>query len=259
MKIAKMPNGGPEIYDAVQGEGATMGKPMAFVRTTMCNLSCNFCDTYYTWYWKGTPNAKKPHDFAKPVDPKEYMLDMTTQEVADTMRRVCKNHKAAVFTGGEPLLQQKDIIQVMDMLHLEDDDWYFEIETNATVMPTDELLCHLNQLNTSPKLLSSGNDPKMSNKPEVIAKFLEERERFGYGLCFKFVVRMNTWEQDMAEIKTWEKTNKVPRKFIYLMPQGIRRAEIQKGTAFLNEIAQKQNYKVSTRLQILIYGDKRAV
>lgn len=43
MKLAKMPDGKAEVYSAVQGEGASMGVPVIFVRLSGCNLHCTFC------------------------------------------------------------------------------------------------------------------------------------------------------------------------------------------------------------------------
>ena len=43
-----------EIFgQTFQGEGQTMGKLSAFVRLSGCNLTCVWCDTPYTWDWKG--------------------------------------------------------------------------------------------------------------------------------------------------------------------------------------------------------------
>lgn len=257
MKIAKMPDGESEIYNAVQGEGLTQGLPIVFVRQSLCNLACKWCDSYYTWYFKGD---KRPHDFAEPVDPKDYIKYMTPQEVADDINKARKGHRNVLFTGGEPLLQYPMILQVIDILKSDgSDEWYFEIETNGTLKMPEKVAEQIDQINSSPKLDSSGNCASLREKPEAIASFLEHYHAGRVGLCFKFVVMLETWEEDMKEIEAWRKSNNVPKELIYLMPEGTTRDRIQKATLFLNEVAMKEDYKVSTRLQILIYGDKRAV
>ena len=48
MKIA-------ELFYSIQGEGALLGVPSIFIRTSGCNLRCSWCDTPYTsWQPEGT-------------------------------------------------------------------------------------------------------------------------------------------------------------------------------------------------------------
>ena len=56
--LATDDEGGPEIFASVQGEGPSMGMPVAFMRLSRCNLACRWCDTAYTWRFTGD---NRPH------------------------------------------------------------------------------------------------------------------------------------------------------------------------------------------------------
>ena len=259
MRLAKMPDGEPEIYSAVQGEGKTMGKPMTFVRLSGCNLHCVWCDTYYTWNFEGT-KFDNEHEKAPKVKMEDYQISMTPQEVAEYINKVSRGHKNVVFTGGEPLIQQLDIQTVLRHLG---DEWYSEIETNGTVILSPATSMFLNQINCSPKLASSGNSKILRHNPNAIISLI----RSDKSVCFKFVIRKENMDADINEVENWiqeiENSYSLPedylRGMVYLMPEGINPKRIAEGLQVLNEIAQDKGFNVSPRLQILTYGEKRAV
>ena len=37
-----------EIFYSLQGEGYNTGRPAVFIRFSVCNLHCSFCDTDFT-------------------------------------------------------------------------------------------------------------------------------------------------------------------------------------------------------------------
>ena len=128
-----------EIFKSIQGEGPHFGKPAIFLRTAQCNLKCIWCDTKYTWDWEN-------YDFSKEVK------EMTIDEIKESILEFGINH--LVITGGEPLLQQDDLADLLSFLK---PDFYVEIETNCTILPNKMLTDLVDQWNVSPKTENSGN------------------------------------------------------------------------------------------------------
>ncbi len=83
-----------EIYKSIQGESSYAGLPCVFVRLTACNLRCNWCDSEYTF-----TSGKK----------------MTPQEVEAEVQRLAPEGLVEI-TGGEPMLQEKEVVPFMQRL-----------------------------------------------------------------------------------------------------------------------------------------------
>ena len=112
MKLARL-NGKAEIFYSIQGEGKNIGRPSIFIRTSLCNLHCSWCDTDYTWNWKGTPFHHQNEAVAgyQKFDKAEYIAELPVEDIANEVVALgCKN---IVLTGGEPLLQQTDLLELI--------------------------------------------------------------------------------------------------------------------------------------------------
>ncbi|MGA8620772.1 MAG: radical SAM protein [Candidatus Sulfotelmatobacter sp.] len=84
-----------EIYKSLQGESTFAGLPCVFVRLTGCNLRCSWCDSEYTFQ-----GGRK----------------MTQQEVWNEVKRLSPNAGLVEITGGEPMLQERELLPVMRQL-----------------------------------------------------------------------------------------------------------------------------------------------
>jgi 7-carboxy-7-deazaguanine synthase len=84
-----------EIYKSLQGESTYAGLPCIFVRLTGCNLRCSWCDSEYTFV-----GGRK----------------MTQQEIFNDIKRLSPNEGLIEITGGEPLLQGRELFPLMDQL-----------------------------------------------------------------------------------------------------------------------------------------------
>jgi len=97
-----------EIFKSIQGESTHAGLPCVFVRLTGCNLRCSWCDSEYTFY-----GGRK----------------MTQEEILDEVERLSPSGGLVEITGGEPLLQEREAIPLMQ--HLLDAGYMVLLETSG--------------------------------------------------------------------------------------------------------------------------------
>nr|MCU0949442.1 7-carboxy-7-deazaguanine synthase QueE [Porphyrobacter sp.] len=183
LALATDDTGGPEIFASLQGEGPSMGLPVAFVRLSRCNLACVWCDTAYTWRFEGD---NRPHRDGIAFERGANQVMLSPQETA--ARIAALGQRRLVITGGEPLLQAGALAEML--AHLP--DMTVEIETNGTVAPPARLDVRVDQYNVSPKLAHSGNPAQLALIPERLDSWAAEPRAF-----LKFVIAS---PDDMAEV-----------------------------------------------------------
>ena len=220
-----------EIFKSIQGEGPNFGKPAIFLRTAQCNLKCTWCDTKYTWDWKN-------YDFSKEVK------EMTIDEIKDTITDLEIKH--LVITGGEPLLQQDDLADLLSFLK---PDFYVEVETNCTILPNKMLTDLIDQWNVSPKTENSGNALELYENNECYYFFANQENAF-----FKYVVEDET---DIPEIKKFVTKYKIPEKRVQLMTQASTKEEISIREKSISKLAKSHNFAFSPRLHVAMWGSQR--
>jgi 7-carboxy-7-deazaguanine synthase len=84
-----------EIYKSLQGESTYAGLPCVFVRLTGCNLRCTWCDSEYTFQ-----GGRK----------------MAIEEVSAEVSRLSPGGGLVEITGGEPMLQEREVVPLMQRL-----------------------------------------------------------------------------------------------------------------------------------------------
>ncbi len=224
-----------EIFHSLQGEGELTGVPSVFVRTSGCNLRCNWCDTpYASWQPEGE-----------------------NLEIAEIVRRVRSYpSKHVVLTGGEPMIAP-DIHELA--FQLKELGCHLTIETAATVRPRG-IACDLASL--SPKLAHSAPDERLDDawrrkheslrrQPEVIADWIAAGD---YQL--KFVVSS---ESDVAEIEELLRDTLcvVPPHKVLLMPEGTTLEGLRARAGWLSELCKARGYRYAHRLHVELYGNRR--
>jgi 7-carboxy-7-deazaguanine synthase len=250
LKLARL-NQEPEIFYTIQGEGKNLGHPSVFIRLSLCNLYCVWCDTDYTWNWKDT---KFTH--LKDIDPayskfskEDYIIQLTNEEIIKTIQSYhCLN---LVFTGGEPLAQQKELAILFGDLLATDPGYRVEIETNGTIIPSAETDRYSHQYNVSLKLSNSGVTEKERLKPAAIAFFAASSKS-----NLKFVIDTPA---DLDEVLQLVNDYHIDKRKVYLMPQGMTADLLREKQQWLIEKCKTFGFNYTDRLHIHIYGNKRGV
>ena len=259
-------------FYSVQGEGISTGIPSYFVRLGLCNLTCGMsrvfankltkeqsledgeifkgdlelegkatwtCDSTSQWLWRG-----ENKEF-------QYLIDQWKEQGIYEDIRNGTIH--IIWTGGEPTIKSHQEAIVNFFKYWDQIDPikpgtygktpYNEIETNGTIVITDELFELLDQINCSPKLSNSGMTEKQRIVPAAIKRIMEHSN-----YQFKFVI---STEDDIKEIfRDFIEPFNIPLKNIVCMPGMDARWQFHERTNFVMEMAKKYKFRGLTRLHI---------
>lgn len=232
-----------EIYECIQGEGKYIGTPSILIRVVGCKLRCffkgNFCDTFYS-SWKIDPKAKK----------------YTLNEIQDFLQKSKLKH--VIITGGSPTLYPDLLKQIIYFCTLNNKFVTLETEGSQFVDTNCDFL------SLSPKLENSipPNTPAFFqarkihlenyNKYDEMQKLIENAKDFQV----KFVI---SDEENIEEVKNIINILKIPNEKVYLMPEGIKEAQLADKSKWIISICIKNNYNFSDRLHIRVFGNIKLV
>jgi 7-carboxy-7-deazaguanine synthase len=179
-----------ELYKSVQGESSFAGLPCIFVRLAGCNLRCSWCDSEYTF------TGGKPFTNREILAQIEALAPCTLVE----------------FTGGEPMLQARDLLPLMDTLLAR--NYTVMIETSGE-RPLDAIPRAIHKIVDvkCPGAGPASGSFRMSNlealTPNDEVKFvLSHREDYEFARDF---IRIHTLEQKAGSILLSPAFTKTPR------------------------------------------------
>lgn len=213
-----------------QGEGPSIGRRAGFVRLGRCNLDCAWCDTPYTWDWER-------------YDPAEELRHETVAAVLDQLDAMAP--EIVVVTGGEPLLQQRRLVPLLEGCAAR--GWPVEIETNGTIVPDDAVVRLVRQWNVSPKLANSGIPRDKRIRPDALAALHATG-----AAVFKFVV---TCAADLDEVAELADAHALAP--VWIMPEGTDPATLMARARELAEPVLERGWNLTPRLHVLLWGDQR--
>ena len=207
------------------------------------------CDSTSQWLWRG-----EDKEF-------QYLIDQWKEQ--GIYEDIKNGTIHIIWTGGEPTIKghQESIVNFFKYWESIDPSIYFsmpldmegntlkrlipfnEIETNGTIVITDELFELLDQINCSPKLSNSGMTEKQRINPDAIKRVMEHSN-----YQFKFVISN---EEDVQEIfSDFIIPFSIPLKNVVCMPGLDSQTDFHERTQFVLEMAKKYKFRGLTRLHI---------
>jgi len=213
-----------------QGEGASSGQRAMFLRLGRCNLDCTWCDTPYTWDWTR-------------FDPEAELRRMSAPDVISQLATI--DAPLLVITGGEPMLQQRQLIPVLEAARTH--GWRVEVETNGTIAPLDAVAALVDRWNVSPKLAGSGVDQARRWQPDALRALAATGRAVG-----KFVVGSTSELDEVAAIA--EATHLTD---VWIMAEGTDAETLRDRMAMLAPHVLARGWNLSNRLHVMLWGNVR--
>lgn len=275
-----------EMFHSIQGEGIFTGTPSIFIRVAGCNLRCVFkgsrCDTPYSSF-----------ELDKPiVDTVEGAIEFFKE-----FYKQCPNTSHIVFTGGEPMLYQ---VQLMEFIKGIADlgDFKYTVETNGSLLNEIGLILKgdvgswIDLWSISPKLSTSvdweckylnekqrDNHNKTRINIENLASYINNTivlynqiydDRYfplidnGPKFQLKFVY---SGEESLVEIKDildkLVEESGYPKEIIYgsvlLMPEAGSKDQLEDNSEECVKVCLENGFRFCDRLHLRIWGNKRCV
>lgn len=220
-----------------QGEGPSLGRRCSFLRLGGCNLSCTWCDTPYTWDWTGRNGTA--------FDPRVELRRLSVRQVWSDLED--RGAQMLVVSGGEPLLQQKSLVPLLELC--KSSGWRIEVETAGTIIPASILVKLVDQFNVSPKLANSGNSLIHRYRCEAIDALATTGKAI-----WKFVVVQAADFEEVAELVDRHRLEPV-----YIMPEGESAEVIVSRSRALADVILARGWNLTTRLHVLLHGNQRGV
>jgi organic radical activating enzyme len=286
-----------EIFGkTIQGEGRYTGIPTVWIRFWGCNFECNGfgqenpedkstyildyqtidvssikrmidlpvfskgCDSSYSWSKKFShlANSSTVEDIC---DQLEDFLKSESNPEGKFLHPVSKQWTHMAFTGGEPMMNQNAIVDIMEEFDRRNNLPYFvTIETNGTQSIREKFDNYFSEFagrsgelfwSVSPKLYLSGEKWEEAIQPKVLAQYFMSSETGQ----LKYVSN--------GTDRSWDEVTKATKLYrdagvdwpVWIMPVGADVEGQNKVAAKVTEGAVERGYNVAARVHTYIFGN----
>ncbi len=201
-----------EVFESIQGEGIYLGKRQIFVRFYGCNLSCKFCDT-----------------------PLDNFTEYSAQGLFERLMQYPRDYHSIAFTGGEPLLQEAFLRQILGLTKKAGILNY--LETNGSLsQELKKVIDFVDIIAMDLKLPSSTRSGDLWKNHQSFLKTALRREVF-----LKAVICHSTEDQDIQKSLKLIKDSK-KRLALILQPNSYENdAELEKKMERFQKICSNAN------------------
>lgn len=213
-----------------QGEGPHTGLRTGFVRLGLCNLSCEWCDTPYTW-------DSSRYDVAQECP------DTSVSEIHRQLRGL--DVETVCLSGGEPLMHRAKLEALLVPA------WTWHAETNGTIAPPDYWSQRVAHTSVSPKIATRDPAKKRLKFPALEA--WADQARAGRA-AFKFVA---VSPRHLDDIRRLTEALDLPDRYVWVMPEGTDAETVLLRHKALAPYIEGHGWNTTTRLHTLIYGEER--
>lgn len=303
-----------ELFYSLEGEGIFVGCPTVFLRLFGCNLSCpgfglpagqtavhttpinslndvdaagvttrGGCDSAYSWHptYKNLRKTKTINEMCSDI------IGLVPPSIRNPQSTRPVPVWVLSFTGGEPMLHQKQIAGLIDALmdHL---DEYQEFpapillfETNGTVELSSDLKSMLKEylecygpatvsFCVSPKLSNSGESRAVAINPKAFNSLYMDKDDEVI-VYLKYV--SNGSDESVAEIQevtellmqygensrmssgAVDNDSKLSQTRVFLMPEGSTSAQLAATSRKVAEACLRHGFMYSPRLHVDLFGN----
>ncbi|WP_033741192.1 7-carboxy-7-deazaguanine synthase QueE [Helicobacter pylori] len=243
-----------ESFFSLQGEGKNIGKPSLFLRLGGCNLSCKGfncktpfndeiltgCDSLYAVH----PKFKETWDYYD--DPKPLI---------ERLVNLVPNYKHFDFilTGGEPSLYFNNPVLISVLEHFYRQKIPLCVESNGSIFFEFSPILKELHFTLSVKLSFSLEEESKRINLKALQNILNNAK----SAHFKFVLESQNAAQSITEIQSLLKQLSLKNNEIFLMPLGTNNNELDKNLKTLAPLAIKHGFRLSDRLHIRLWDNKK--